>query len=570
MRNFGPFAGEAAVDFRNLDDIFLITGKTGSGKTSIFDAVCFALYGKVPGSRGDHLTRLRSDFASAAPSAAGSGGCFVRLDFSAGSGRYRVERSPKQEKPKKRGGGHIIEEEQAALFRLGPPGPVPLNTKKSEADEKIREILGLDAQEFFRIVLLPQGEFAEFLRQNTSSRQKTLGKLFPVESAERVKNLALEKSREAVIEREQAERILEEISGRVNYANLEEFRAAAAEKLSRARAKAARLAEETETLRRILALRQEESETQARLELLERETALAEKDSKTAKEKESALLMSREARPLAEMLLIGEERKREEAAAENGMEKALRDRAAAEEKDREAKEAAAALPALEENLDALRKQKERYAEIAAEEQEFRETGREAERLRAETARLGAEAETLKKRLAAMTGETARLEEICGAAETLEKRRAAADTIREKLAALKKIAADGAAVSREEAQSRTLAAALEAECDGLRKIIPVLEEELEVLKRGREKNEREKNAALLAAELKPGEPCPVCGAKDHPAPALAHPRIFGVEEQIEAHEKTVKNDRERLSAKNAELESARAENLRAARKMAELL
>jgi exonuclease SbcC len=191
MKNFGPFAGRAELDFSRLEDIFLVTGKTGSGKTTIFDAICFALYGKVPGSRGSYTNRLRSDHN------AGDDECLVSLEFSLGDKRYLAERSPRQEKKKKRGTGSIIAEETLVLYEIINKEKINAASKKSEADQKIRELIGLEAEEFFKIVLLPQGEFAEFLRQNTSERQKVLGKLFPVEKAAGVRELAQEKARDA-------------------------------------------------------------------------------------------------------------------------------------------------------------------------------------------------------------------------------------------------------------------------------------------------------------------------------------------------------------------------------------
>jgi exonuclease SbcC len=99
MENFGPFTGRAELDFSAIEDIFLITGKTGAGKTTIFDAICFALYGKVPGSRKAHIARLHSDHAAEEDE------CFVSLEFSIGEKRYAAERSLQRDRKKKRGGG---------------------------------------------------------------------------------------------------------------------------------------------------------------------------------------------------------------------------------------------------------------------------------------------------------------------------------------------------------------------------------------------------------------------------------------------------------------------------------
>ena len=134
MENFGPFAGRVELDFSRLEDIFLITGRTGAGKTSIFDAICFALYGEVPGSRGEHLARLRSDHAPE------GGGCFVSLEFSLGEEfskrekRYLACRTPRQERKKKRGEGTITEEESLVLYEISGGQKTHTISKKSEAD----------------------------------------------------------------------------------------------------------------------------------------------------------------------------------------------------------------------------------------------------------------------------------------------------------------------------------------------------------------------------------------------------------------------------------------------------
>ncbi|MDR0513292.1 MAG: AAA family ATPase, partial [Treponema sp.] len=210
MENFGPYSGRVELDFSKLQDIFLVTGKTGAGKTTIFDAICFALYGKVPGSRGNHPGKLYSDHAAEGSMS------FVSFEFSIGEAsydkssdisgvnsssrqkRYLVERTPKQERKKKRGEGIIVLDETLAVYEISAGAKtethkIALASKKSEGDAKIKSLIGLDAEEFFKVVLLPQGEFAEFLKQNTSDRQKVLGKLFPVDNAMRVKEIARKK-----------------------------------------------------------------------------------------------------------------------------------------------------------------------------------------------------------------------------------------------------------------------------------------------------------------------------------------------------------------------------------------
>ncbi|MDR2516732.1 MAG: AAA family ATPase [Spirochaetaceae bacterium] len=561
--NFGPFAGEAYLDFTGLDDIFLITGKTGSGKTSIFDAICFALYGKVPGSRGDHLTRLKSDYAGE------DGACFVMFDFSVGTETYRVERAPKQETPKKRGGGMMTLEEKAALYRVAPDGLLEsLNTKKSEADNRIRALIGLDAEEFFRIVLLPQGEFAEFLRQNTLGRQKSLGKLFPVENAEKVKVLALEKARSAGAETAAALRTLEELHGRVKSAGEGELREKAETALRAARERAARLAETAEILRANLAAREEAAEIRSRIRAVDEEAARAGREDIPGKEE--ALRRARAARPLGELLNREEERKKDEAAAENELEKALRDRAEAEARAAEMESRAGEIDALEAEKAELARKKERYAELIEEEKKLFRAEEEAELLRGRIAAVRAETDSLKKRSAAREEEIKRLEERTRGAEALERRREAAGVIREKLVALKKVAAAGEAALREERQSRERAALLEAASLELGARLPALEAELAALKAEKETAAHAEQAALLAADLKHGEPCPVCGSREHPDPAAAHPRVFGLAERIDALEYAVRDAREQYAARKTEREGARRDLEKETGRLAELL
>ena len=111
VRAFGPYAGEQVFDFGALDgrSFFLIHGPTGAGKTSILDAICFALYGQASGSRDPR--QMRSDHAKIdSPTE-------VVFDFSIGVERYRIKRRPTQERPRKRGAGTVTEEASATLWR---------------------------------------------------------------------------------------------------------------------------------------------------------------------------------------------------------------------------------------------------------------------------------------------------------------------------------------------------------------------------------------------------------------------------------------------------------------------
>jgi exonuclease SbcC len=170
---FGPFAGAESVDFDALAEggLFLLHGPTGAGKTSVLDAVCFALYGQVPGARRTTL-RLRSDHA--APTAVPQ----VRLEFSVGRRRFEVTRSPAWDRPKKRGSGTTPEQARVAVRELVAGTWEALTARIDEAAHLLEELLGLGADQFTKLVLLPQGEFAAFLRADADERKGLLEKLF--------------------------------------------------------------------------------------------------------------------------------------------------------------------------------------------------------------------------------------------------------------------------------------------------------------------------------------------------------------------------------------------------------
>jgi exonuclease SbcC len=173
---FGPYAGREVVDFDRLgaDGLFLLHGDTGAGKTTLLDAVAFALFGAVPGVR-DQAKRLRCDYAE--PDLVTE----VRLELSVGGHRLRLVRSPEYLRLKKRGGGTTKQNAKASLTWVGraPSGHAPDGlTRIDEVGRTVERLLGMSKDQFFQVVLLPQGEFARFLRAETAEREKLLERLF--------------------------------------------------------------------------------------------------------------------------------------------------------------------------------------------------------------------------------------------------------------------------------------------------------------------------------------------------------------------------------------------------------
>ena len=173
---FGPFAGTVRIDLDAVAEggLFLIRGATGAGKTSLLDAVCFALYADVPGARTKK--GLHSDHAQ--PGVVPS----VLLELTAGGRRLRLERSPEFIRPKSRGTGHVTVPAMGSLSELDDGRWQVISTRQDEIGEVVRDVLGMGMEQFSKVVLLPQGDFAAFLRATPEERRGLLERLFDVSS----------------------------------------------------------------------------------------------------------------------------------------------------------------------------------------------------------------------------------------------------------------------------------------------------------------------------------------------------------------------------------------------------
>ncbi|WP_052852765.1 AAA family ATPase [Streptomyces avicenniae] len=174
---FGPFGGTQHVDFDALAaaGLFLLHGPTGAGKTSVLDAVCFALYGTVPGARQSSGVSLRSDHAE--PGTATE----VVLELTLGDRRLEITRRPEQVRPKRRGTGTTRDRARTLLRERDAATAAwrPLSASHQEIADELGGLLGgMSREQFCQVVLLPQGEFARFLRAGAEERAKLLGRLF--------------------------------------------------------------------------------------------------------------------------------------------------------------------------------------------------------------------------------------------------------------------------------------------------------------------------------------------------------------------------------------------------------
>ncbi|MDR2797898.1 MAG: AAA family ATPase [Treponema sp.] len=563
LENFGPFVGEVCIDFNALDDIFLITGKTGSGKTTIFDALCFALYGKVPGSRGGHLARLRSDHVGEDQE------CSVSLCFSVGERHYRIDRTPRQEKPKKRGTGTAIAEETAVLYEMVQGKPVNPSARKSEADQKIRELIGLQAEEFFKIVLLPQGDFAEFLKQNTNERKEVLGKLFPIEKAIRIKELAQEKARDAVAEAREAERVLGDVAKRVSLDTLEAIRAQATEAWEKAKAQVAAIAAESILLTRILELKQREQDLAGRLRSIQAEAAQHNAETGAIQDQEARLSRSRKAQPLKEYVVLEAEKCKEAEQAERELERAHAYTAQAQQAAQEADAQGKAITALEQAVREFQEKRPLLLEINREAELLRRNIQEAAACKAQCLELSKKKEVLEKNHTLQQQELQKLQARSEGLETLDAQWEALRDSKDTLLHLKTLAEEAGALRTEEGALQSRISAGEVGQQELSQRIPVLGTALQELEQEKDTGERADMAAHLAATLIPGEPCPVCGSQTHPCLAVPVRGVFGMDQRIESLAHALKDAERDAAIQETALEAQDQELRKVRRRLEEL-
>ncbi|MFI2300873.1 AAA family ATPase [Actinacidiphila glaucinigra] len=536
---FGPFAGSHTVDFDELSaaGLFLLHGATGAGKTSVLDGVCFALYGGVPGSRQGN--RLRSDHAGQDTLTE------VVLDLTVGGRRLEITRRPEQPRPKKRGSGWTMEK-AVTLLREHTAGQWrALSKSHQEAGEELRQLIGMSREQFCQVVLLPQGEFATFLRATATERAALLGRLFDTRRFKAVEEWLRAERRAAEQRVAAGDGELLRLAERMGQAAgddpealagpLPEGAAAgdpelAAHILSWAAVLAATARERADIADLAVAAAEGAHEQAQREAEAVRELAVRQRRHAAAERRARDMAGEREARAREQELLATAERAATVAPALELRERAAgrQARAAAEERT-----ARASLPAeqyeagaeqlaeyenrLREELGGLAdadRDERRAAELAHDRGRVEREAAEDERLTADTAAWldGWETERLGRERAVDTAQSAatRAAELSGALDRARRRH---DAARER---------DTHAAALLAAQDR-LRAARDAAADARDHWQDVREARINGM------------AAELAAQLSPGQGCLVCGATEHPHPARPAARQVGRADEEAAQE-----------------------------------
>lgn len=211
MSAFGPYKGEVCLDMDKLgkSGLYLITGDTGAGKTTVFDAVCFALYGSASGEVRQ-TNMFRSKYASADTPT------FVRMVFEYDGKIYDVKRNPEYVRPSKRGDGFT---KQTANAELVLPNGTAI-TKVNEVNDKIKEIIGVDRTQFSQIAMIAQGDFRKLLDCDTNTRKDIFRKIFKTESykvfEEKIKGQYLDLCEQRKLEKQSTAQYINQLSSDEN------------------------------------------------------------------------------------------------------------------------------------------------------------------------------------------------------------------------------------------------------------------------------------------------------------------------------------------------------------------
>ncbi|MEE1940344.1 SMC family ATPase [Streptomyces sp. TRM 70361] len=569
---FGPFGGTQTIDFDELSaaGLFLLHGPTGAGKSSVLDAVCYALYGGVPGARQTSgPARLRSDHADPGTRTE------VVLDLTVGGRRLEVTRQPEQRRPKKRGTGLTTDKAQSWLREYDAATGTwkALSRSHQEIGEELAQLLGMSREQFCQVVLLPQGEFARFLRAGAEDRARLLGRLFDTRRFAAVEQHLAELRGAAQLRVRDGDERLLALGQRMRQAagDGRELDETPPDGLSPGDPGLAGAVLEWAALARSTA-RERRDAAEAALRGAEEAHAAARRRLEEARELDRRRHRYAAARQRAAALAAGEEEHRrdrarlERARAAEAVAPVLDARERAEEECRRtalAEEAARGLLPAEDaqapaerlagleravrrelgTLEAARHAEERATRLTAELARLeRESGADEELLR-EADEWLADWETTRD------AHQRRVETAAEAASHAERLARRLDTVRRKLTAARHrdaLAAEESGVRAEltEAHERALAAKQEW--------LDVRARRLDGI------------AAELAAELSDGAPCMVCGSPDHPDPARPGARhvdrraeeaaLERHREAEEAHrraERRLDSLRERLTAAAAE-------------------
>ena len=586
MQAFGSYGEKTEIDFQKGGDFFLISGDTGSGKSTIFDAMMFALYGEVSTNGSGKENELLSQFVDVRNDKP-----VVSLVFTAHQHgqeeTYKITRTPRHIRPAKRTGAKQQEEGETAELLMPDGSQYP--SKLSDTNRKIEEIVGLTADQFRKVVMIAQGEFMDFLRAGSKEKTELLRDLLKTDYyyqlSERLKTLAKEKNTAAKTQRAK----LSLIAANAETKGLPEEDALALDKAKGTVIKAAEKLqpEQVDALVDVL------SDMCARLEMQQRE--LAQRQTTAQVERDECMKRIEAAQPLMQRFkeLENADKTLQECAAQaaeieekRGLIGKIRDAWAIEPKYQRMKDARDALTNAQTELAAKQQELPQLKQTAADAVVLHQ---QMEKTKDAATTQCAEVETKVEKALKTFDALEKAEKALRQAEEADaKAKANAESAKKALDGFKN---QEDAWRKQEAELQGAEAAYEV-CKQQNQQYRDLKKSLEDL-HGSQKDVQEKarqaaaakdayasatqkyqreqkayddyrlaflnaQAGLLARELAPGKPCPVCGALEHPAPCqLTQENQQLNREQLEKLRKTADDAAKAQEEKAKESESAQA-------------
>ncbi len=475
MSAFGPYAGKTEIDFSRLGEsgLYLITGETGAGKTIIFDAIIYALYG-APNGENRKNDMLRSDYADAKTKTE------VTLEFLYAGQKYKVTRNPEYMRPAQRGDGKT--KQIAAAELVFPDGHVV--TKTTQVTEEIKNLLGIDRKQFSQIVMIAQGEFRKVLQAGTDDRQIIFRNIFKTDFYEAftkklsVKVAAIEN--ECKSARLSMQQYAQSIHCDTNSEHAEKLRTAHEDKLP--------IGELCELLDAVLQEDiQAEKENQELLNACTEEKEAAQKRMNAAQEYERrAQELQREKNTLSEKQIVLE-------SLNNRLNQAIQAMGEVKELTEQSLEIKNQLPIYEELQTEARALKEKELSVSNREKEILKAQSERDRL-------SKEIEANEEKLKALQNAGENLERLNHEYESLKREKEELNQLEASLKATQKAQENLMLAQSEYETKRAAYSAKKAEYDRAEEIF------------------YNAQAGILAARLRENTPCPVCGAVEHPHPA----------------------------------------------------
>ena len=530
LTNIGPFRGTHTIDFSLLDSIFLVYGKTGAGKTTIFDAISYAFYSKPLGCRSQITRSLRSQFAPDDEPAE------VELIFKMGNSKYKIFRRLPFLRPGKK---NEIPEESALSEWDGKTWKNLSSTNKRDTDKKILNIINLNEKEFSRIVLLPQGEFASFLRENSNQKKETLAELFPISRYSQIMETLKEREKEEIYKIKTAEASLEALGKEFDADSYQEKKESLEKEIAFIKKNYSQISEKIKTKAeakeqaKILKKKKEEfEEIKTKLQTLnsqKNDIASMEELIEKARRASSLSALADSVNKLNTNIYEAKTDIENKIKDLNGVSDVLNSLKMGK-KDIEAEKEKNA--ALKQNMDRLKRAADIYKEI--EEKTYEKKGLSLQK-KENTEKL-TQAEKNEKDL------KDKINDYLLIINELDKRKERADLSSKKLSYLQRLFE--IVLKKEKAVKlyATHKAAAEKNYNDLQLILKDIEIEKELfekLKKEKKDFELNQEAAAIAVHLKDGEPCPVCGSIHHPKPAIENAEsIFSLEDKIQKCERSI--------------------------------